>query len=371
MSARPRPAEGGGAAALGLVHDYLLVLRGAERAFAEMASCWPDAPIYTLLYDEKATGSAFAGRVRGTSYLQHLPIRQRHYRMLLPALPSAAEHLRLGDHQVIISSSSAFAHGVRPPPDAIHIDYCHTPFRYLWHEQARALTEFPPQLRPIGKRLLHRMRRWDLDAAGRVDHFIANSNLTRERIAAIWGRDAVVVHPPVDVERFSLGAPEDFFLVVGELVPHKRIDLALEAARRSGQPMKVVGEGPYMPQLEARYGDSAEFLGRLGDAALSSLMSRARALVVANVEEFGIAAVEAQAAGRPVLAPDRGGTSETVLDGVTGVLYRQGDLDGLTEAMRHIDFDRFDGAAIRRHALGFGPERFRQRIVAEVQRLTG
>jgi glycosyltransferase involved in cell wall biosynthesis len=356
---------------IGLVHDYLLLLRGAERTFLEMASCWPEAPVYTLLYDEPGTQQAFAGRVRGTSYLQRLPVSQRSFRTLLPMFPRAAEHLPLGDHQVIVSSSSAFAHGVRPGAEAIHVNYCHTPFRYVWHERERALKEFPGLLRPTGKKLLGRIRAWDRRAAQRVDHFIANSQLTRQRIGEFWNRDAVVVHPPVNTDRFRIGVAEDFFLVVGELTPHKCVDVALEAARRAGQPVKVVGEGPSLESLRIRYGEQAEFLGRVGDAQLSELMSRARALIVANVEEFGIAAVEAQAAGRPVLAPDVGGTRETVIDGVTGVFYPASNGDALTEAMRHVDFDRFDPQIIRDHALGFRPELFRSRLIAEVDRVSG
>jgi glycosyltransferase involved in cell wall biosynthesis len=356
---------------VGLVHDYLLLMRGAERTFAQMASCWPEAPIYTLLYDERGTRNAFAGRVQGTSYLQRLPVSQRNFRMLLPAFPSAAERLALGEHQVIVSSSSAFAHGVRPPAAAIHINYCHSPFRYIWHERGRALHEFPRPLRPLGVRLLERMRAWDVRAARRVNHFIANSQVTRDRIANVWGREAVVVHPPVNTERFSIGVPEDFFLVVGELVPHKRVEVALEAARRAGQPVRVVGDGPSLESLRFRFGDRAEFLGRVDDVCLSELMSRARALVVPNVEEFGIAAVEAQAAGRPVIAPDFGGTRETVIDGVTGVLYPAGDLKSLSEAMRYVDFERFDQQVIRHHALGFSPEVFKRRLIAEIERMRG
>lgn len=298
-----RPTTRGEPTPVGLVHDYLLVLRGAERTFAQIAGCWPEAPIYTLLYDEQGTQHEFAGRVKRTSYLQRLPVGQRNFRMLLPALPSAAELLRLGEHRVIISSSSAFGHGVHPPANAVHISYCHSPFRYVWHERERALREFPRPLRPVGSRLLDRIRAWDVHAAGRVDHFIANSQTTRERIQSVWNRDAVVVHPPVDVERFFIGEPEDYLLVVGELVPHKRAELALEAARRAGNRVKVVGEGPSLQSLRARFGDVAEFLGRVDDWRLAEVVARARALVVPNVEEFGIAAVEAQAAGRPVLAP--------------------------------------------------------------------
>lgn len=366
-----RPATRGEPTPVGLVHDYLLVLRGAERTFAQIAGCWPEAPIYTLLYDEQGTQHEFAGRVKRTSYLQRLPVRQRNFRMLLPALPSAAELLQLGEHRVIISSSSAFGHGVHTPANAVHISYCHSPFRYVWHERERALREFPRPLRPVGSRLLDRIRAWDVHAAGRVDHFIANSQTTRERIQSAWNRDAAVVHPPVDVERFFIGEPEDYLLMVGELVPHKRAELALEAARRAGHRVKVVGEGPSLQSLRTRFGDVAEFLGRVDDRRLAEVMARARALVVPNVEEFGIAAVEAQAAGRPVLAPDLGGTRETVIDGVTGVLHPPGDLDALVEAMRHVDFDRFDPHLIRRHACTFSTDAFRTRLVAEVERIAG
>jgi glycosyltransferase involved in cell wall biosynthesis len=360
----------GDPASVGLVHDYLLVLRGAERTFAQIAACWPQAPIYTLLYDEAGTKCQFAGRIAATSYLQRLPIRQRGFRMLLPVLPRAAERLPLDHHGVVISSTSAFGHGVRPPGPALHISYCHSPFRYIWHERDRALKEMPAPLRPLGAELLDRIRAWDVRAAARVDHFIANSEITRERIARVWGRDSVVIHPPVDTARFSIGQPEDYFLFVGELVPHKRVDAALAAARRAGRPMKVVGDGPALASLRARFGDRAEFAGRVDDRRLAELMSHARALVVPNVEEFGIAAVEAQAAGRPVIGPDRGGTQETVVDGLTGVLYPAGDFDSLSQAMREVDFDRFDPQTIAGHASQFSQEAFRARLLAEVARMT-
>jgi glycosyltransferase involved in cell wall biosynthesis len=346
-------------------------MRGAERTFAQIASCWPEAPIYTLLYDEQGTQSKFAGRIVRTSYLQRLGLRQRGFRMLLPALPGATERLRIGDHRVIISSSSAFGHGIRPPDAAVHINYCHSPFRYVWHERERALQEVPAALRPVVAGMLDRIRGWDVRAAHRVDHFIANSETTRQRIAQVWHRDSVVVHPPVDVERFFVGEAEDFLLYVGELSPHKRVEVALQAARRAEKPIKVVGEGPAARALRARFGDWADFQGRVDDEQLCGLMSRARALVVPNVEEFGIAAVEAQAAGRPVIAPDRGGTSETVIDGQTGVLYPAGNVDALSEAMRDVDFDAFDSRLIRRHALRFSPKAFQARLLAEVQRMTG
>jgi glycosyltransferase involved in cell wall biosynthesis len=344
-------------------------MRGAERTFAAIASCWPEAPIYTLLYDREGTGGRFEHRAIRTSYLQRLRLRQSGFRLLAPLLPRAAESLPVQDHELVISSSSAFAHGVRPGDGAIHICYCHSPFRYVWHEQPRALEEATPVLRPLLRGTLRRIRRWDLRAAHGVTAYIANSALTRERIREFYGRDAAVVHPPVDVDRFHPGTPEDFFLVVTELVPHKRTELALEAARRAGVPLKVVGDGPERRRLATTYGSGVEFLGRLRDTDLAALYAMARAVVMTNVEEFGIVAVEAQAAGRPVIAADGGGARETVVDGETGVLVQPGDVDSLAEAMRHMDFDRFQPERMRKQAARFSPAVFKKRFMAEVSRL--
>ncbi|MGH2914262.1 MAG: glycosyltransferase [Solirubrobacteraceae bacterium] len=354
----------------GLAHDYLLVMRGAERTFAQIARCFPGAPVYTLLYDRERLGRLFSDREVVTSRLQRLPIRQRGFRSLLPLCPGAIDRLAVAQHDVLVSSSSAFAHGVRQAPEATHICYCHSPFRYIWHERDLALREVPSVARPLLARELRRIRRWDLAAAGRVDHFIANSRITQERIATFWGRDSTIIHPPVDVERFQPGIAEDFFLTVGELVPHKRFDQVLLAAEHAGRRVKVVGTGPELGRLRARFGAGAEFLGRVQDDHLADLMARARALVVSTVEEFGIAAVEAQAAGRPVIGPDRGGTRETVRDGETGILYPAHDFDTLAEVMRDVDFDRFDPALARRSAMRFRADLFRRRIRIVVKQLT-
>ncbi len=355
----------------GLVHDYLLVMRGAERTFQQIAACYPRSPIYTLLYDDRRLGRVFGDRVAGVSMLQRLPVRQTGFRRLLPLFPLAAERLDVGEHGVIVSSSSAFAHGIRPRRGTIHISYCHSPFRYVWHERDRALCEAPQMARRLLGRELDRIRRWDLDAASRVDHFIANSRITQQRIADFYGRDSVIVHPPVDVHRFAIGKPEDFFLIVGELVSHKRVADALLAAETAGRRVKIVGTGPDEVRLRSRFGHVAEFLGRVQDDHLTDLMARARAVIVPNVEEFGIVAVEANAAGRPVIGPNRGGTSETIIDGMTGVLFPTGDFDAVAEILRDVDFERFDPMTIRRSALRFRAEVFRERLRAEVRRLAG
>jgi glycosyltransferase involved in cell wall biosynthesis len=351
------------------VHDYLLVMRGAERTFAAMAECWPQAPLFTLLYNADGTERRFAGRSIYRSKLQRLGVRQPGFRRLLPLFPVAAERLPVADYDVILSSSSAFAHGVRPGPDALHVCYCYTPFRYAWYEEARALAEIPPAARPVLRRVLEEIRRWDLAASERVTHYLAISELSRQRIGDVYGRDATVVHPPVETERFYFSQPEDYLLLVAEIVPHKQVGLALEAAVRAKAPIKVVGEGPELPKLRRLYDGRAEFLGRLNDHALADVYAKARALVIPNVEEFGITAVEAQAAGRPVVAADAGGARETVVPGRTGVLVPPGDTEALAETIRHTDFDAFEPERLRAHATTFSKQAFQEKLVKVLGRL--
>ncbi|MEA2494719.1 MAG: hypothetical protein QOJ29_2630, partial [Thermoleophilaceae bacterium] len=261
-----------------------------------------------------------------------------------------------------------FAHGVHPGPEAVHVCYCHSPFRYVWHERDTAVAEMPAALRPVGGAVLAAIRRWDLKAATRVTNYVANSQITRERIQELYGRDAPVIHPPVEIERFDglAAEPEDWLLIVCALMRHKRVDRALEAARAAGKRVKVVGEGPERERWEQEFGDVAEFLGRVDDQTLTGLYTRAAALVVPNVEEFGITAVEAQAAGRPVLALAEGGARETVLPGVTGELVQA---DELAAALRDVDFARFDPARAQANAARFSTSAFQDALRAEVDRV--
>ena len=217
-----------------LVHDYLLVMRGAERSFAAIAECFPEAPIYTLLYDPAGTNQRFENREVHTSYLQRFGTRQRGFRRLLPLLPSAVERLPLRDYELVISSSSAFAHGVRVGANAVHVCYCYTPFRYAWHDRDRSSEEVPRWARPALRRTLARMRRWDLAASRRTTAYIAISELSRKRIFDAWGSDASIVHPPVDVERFSAGSSGGLLPARDRAREHKLVDVALEAAKIAG-----------------------------------------------------------------------------------------------------------------------------------------
>jgi glycosyltransferase involved in cell wall biosynthesis len=340
-------------------------MRGAERAFAAIAELYPQAPIFTLLYDERGTQQRFAGREITTSPLQSLRVGQSRFRQLLPLYPHAVRRLRPPASDVVISSSSAFAHGLDTPEGAVHICYCYTPFRYAWHERESALGEVPSPLRPLLRRQLRKIRDWDLSASRRVDAYVAISQFARERIRQCYGRDAAVVHPPVETHRFTPGVPGEALLVVSEIVGHKRVHVALEAARRAHAPIRVVGSGPDHAALREAYPE-AEFLGRVGDRDLAGLYTAARAVIVPSQEEFGITAVEAQAAGRPVIAAAAGGALETVVHGQTGLLARLDDVEDFRRAIQHVDRLDFDPTSARENAERFSVEAFQRRLATLV-----
>ncbi len=349
-----------------LAHDYLLVMRGAERTFAAMAATYPQAPIFTLLYDPTGTDERFSDHPINTSPLNRLGIGQRQFRRLLPLYPLAIRQLALPPSDVVLSSSSAFAQAVRVPPGAVHVCYCHAPFRYAWTERQRALEEVPAVLRPLLRRQLDWMRGWDESASHGVDAYLANSKLTQERIKRFYGRESKVIHPPVETQRFSPGNPGDALLVVTELVPHKRVDVALEAARQVNVPIEVVGAGPDYASLREAYPE-VNFLGRVGDQELAALYASAKAVVVTSIEEFGITAVEAQAAGRPVIAARAGGVLETVIDGETGLLATPGDVSAFADAFEALDRLDFDPLRAIANADRFSVWRFQSLLSAFVE----
>jgi glycosyltransferase involved in cell wall biosynthesis len=350
-----------------LVHDYLLVMRGAERSFAAIAELYPGAPVFTLLYDEQGTNERFARHPVITSPLQRLGARQSNFRRLLPLYPSAVGRLRLPPSELVLSSSSAFAHGVQAPEGAMHLCYCYTPFRYAWYEQDRAVMETPLLLRPALRSQLRRIRRWDLAASRRVDAYLAISQLSRERIKRYYGRESTIIHPPVETDRFAPGQPGDSLLVVSELVRHKRLHVALEAARRAHAPIRIVGSGPDHTALSDAYPE-AEFLGRASDTELAELYASARAVIVPSMEEFGITAVETQASGRPVIAAAAGGALETVLDGETGILAELDDIGSFQRAIEGIDDLAFDADRAVENANRFSVEAFKRRFAQEITR---
>ena len=350
-----------------LVHDFLLDLRGAERVFAALCDAWPEADVYTAVYDEEGTEGRFADRAPRTSFLQGLRPTHRTFRALLPLYPHAIESLDLRGYEIVISSSSAWAHGVLVDPGAVHVCYCHNPFRYAWSEREPTLAARPAPLRLPLAVLLSRWRQWDWIAAQRVDRYVSNSRLTASRVRRYFGRESDVLHPPVELERFAPGRVGEDYLVVAELMAHKRIDVAVHAFNRLRLPLTVVGDGPELRRLRRLAGPTVRFTGRLPDARVAELLRSARALVVTASEEFGIAAVESLASGRPVIALGDGGVLESVAEGTTGAYYGANSPDALAVAVAGFDPLAIDPAACVAAAQRFGTPRFQamMRVIVE------
>ena len=313
------------------------------------------------------TDRRFSHRRVHTSFLQRLRPTARTFRALLPLYPYAMESLDLRGYDLVISSSSAWAHGVIVEESAVHVCYCHNPFRYAWSEREAALGTSGRLLRPGLRWLFNHWRQWDWIAAQRVDRYLANSDLTRRRVQRYYGRESTVLPPPVETARFAPGGPVgEYYLVVSELMFHKRIEVAVEAFNRLRRPLVVVGDGPELRRLRRIAGPTVRFEGRVPDQRVAELMQGARALVVTATEEFGIAAVEAQAAGRPVVALGEGGVRETVIDGQTGVFFDRPEPAALVAAVDAFDPLAADPAACRAQAARFDVGRFREGLRALV-----
>src|SRR3954447_719467 len=352
-----------------LVHDFLLDIRGAERVFAAICDLYPEADVFTAVYDEAGTEGRFSHRRVNTSFLQRLRPTARTFRALLPLYPYAMEALDLSGYDLVISSSSAWAHGVIVDEGAVHVCYCHNPFRYAWNARQDTLRGRGPVSRAALGMVFQRWRQWDWNAAQRVDRYVANSELTARRVSRYFTRDATVLSPPVEVERFEFGPTHpvgEEYVVLSELMPHKRIAVAIEAFNRLGRPLVIVGSGPDERRLRRLAGPNVRFEGRVSDARAAELLARSRALVVTATEEFGIAAVEAQAAGRPVIALAEGGARETVLEGVTGTLYVHPEPAVLAATVERFDALAVDPQACRGNAERFDVGHFRRGLRAVV-----
>lgn len=357
-----------------IVHDDLTQRGGAERVVLSLSRLFPDAPIFTGVYDATGTFPEFGARDVRTTALQRLPHRGRAARALLPLYPWAFGRLRLRGYDLVVSSSTRFAHGV-DGGEALHLCYCHAPARFLYQAD-RYLAPggpVPRTLRPAVRALLPALRRWDQAAARRPTAYVANSRHVARRIDELYGRDATVVHPPVDVPRFAdAGDPrqrEGHLLVVSRLLPYKNVDLVVKACTATDRPLVVVGDGPMAGELRRIAGPTVTFERGVDDARLLELVARSRAVVQAGEEDFGIVPVEANAAGRPVVALGHGGALETVVDGVTGVLFREPTVDALVGALARLEGTSFDPHRLREHALSFDETRFHERLLATIDQM--
>ena len=349
------------ATSVAIVHDYLNQRGGAERVVLELARMWPDAPIYTSLYRPDSTWPEFGAHDVCTSYLGRLPV-DRSFRNLFPLYPGAFRSLGEIDADIVIASSSGWAHMARTTRRAFHVVYCHTPARWLYAGEYLGASIRQRLAAPT----LHRMRRRDVHDARRADLYIANSRNVRDRIRAVYGRDAVVIPPPVDIGRFRPAPRGERLLAITRLLPYKHPDLLVRTATNVGIGLDVVGDGPMLAELQRIAGPTVTLHGAVDDATVVELMRGCRAVCVAAEEDFGIVAVEAQAAGKPVIAYGRGGALETVDAGVTGVLFDERSEAGVLAAIEAADRLTATPEQIAAHAGQFSANAFRARLTASL-----
>ena len=347
-----------------LVHDWLNQSGGAEDVLGVLAQMFPTAPIYTSIYAPERVQSVFRERDVRVSWANRLPgVHRQHQRYLL-AFPFAFQGFDFSGYDLIISNKSGFCHGLRKPEGAMHVCYCLTPARYVWDLGGYLARErFHPALPILLRPFLGWMQRRDCLAADGVDDFVAISSEVQRRIARFYGRDSVIIHPPVDTARFRPCEDQgDYFLVVSRLIPYKRIDLAVQACTQLGLPLIVAGNGRDRPRLEALAGPTVQFLGHVPDDELPDLMGRCRAFIFPGQEDFGIAPVQAMAAGRPVIAFADGGAIDYLRSGHAGVLFEEQSLCALTEALVDFQDDAFDAHVIREEAMRFDRSEFESKL---------
>jgi len=357
---------------LALVHDWLNQRGGAEDVLETLAAMFPGAPIFTSIYwPEKMPPHYRQWPVR-VSFMDGLPGIHRHHQPYLPLYPIAFEHFDLSGYDLILSNKSGFCHGVRKPRGALHICYCLTPTRYVWGFDDYAAREGlrPAQLQ-ILRPVVNLLQRWDKAAAQRVDHFIAISSEIQRRIARFYGRESTLLYPPVALDRFVPRADVgDYFLSLGRLIPYKRVDLAVRACAALNLPLRVGGDGRDRERLRRMAGPAVQFLGRVPEADLPELMARCRAFIFPGLEDFGIAPVQALAAGRPVIAFAGGGALDIVQDGVNGVLFHEPTVEALAAALERFSRLRFDPEVIRRSAEKFDAAVFEKKLRAFIAERT-
>ena len=342
------------------VHEYLNQFGGAERLLQVLCAMFPNAPIFTLLYDENATGGVFAGRDIRTSFLQKVPFAKKHHRLFPLLMPVAVEQFDFSDFDLVLSVSASFAKGIITKPGTKHICYCLTPPRFLWDESQQFIKSisYPAILKKIIPPFMTYLRIWDKEASFRVDQFWTISGFINERIEKYYGRKAeAIIYPPVNVAKFHIFAQTgDYFFMAGRLVSYKRFDLAIRAFNELKLPLKIAGDGPEADRLKKMAGKNVEFLGLVSDEKLAELYAGAKACIFPQEEDFGIVPLESMASGRPVIAYRGGGAVETIVEGKTGVFFKSQEV--LKESLKKFDPNKFDPLICRANSQKFGKENF-------------
>jgi glycosyltransferase involved in cell wall biosynthesis len=354
-----------------IIHYWLVGMRGGEKVVESLCRIFPDADIFTHVYVPSAVSDVIRSHQVRTSFINSLPRAHKFYQKYLPLMPIALEQLDLRGYDLIISSESGPAKGIIPPPDSLHICYCHSPMRYVWnmfHDYRERSGPFTKALMPP---IAHYVRNWDAISSTRVDHYIANSSTVQARIKRYYRRDSHVISPPVEVDDFEIVPEEvsDFYLMVGELVPYKRPDLAVEAFNRLQLPLVIIGGGEMLGRIRAQAGSTIKVLGAQPFPVLRHHYARCRALIFPGEEDFGIVPVEAQASGRPVIAYGRGGATETVRAGFSGLLFQEQTVEALISAVESLKGMTVDTLGIAKEARRFSAGRFRYDVKQHIDRL--
>ncbi|MDP3740474.1 MAG: glycosyltransferase [Hyphomonadaceae bacterium] len=355
-----------------IIHYWLVNMRGGEKVLEELCQMFPQADIYTHVYTPSKVSDIIRQHDVHTTFVSRLPMARKHYRKYLPLMPLALEQLDLSKYDLVISSEAGPAKGVIVRPDALHICYCHSPMRYIWDQFPTYHSSSGFFTRMLMPWLASRLRQWDVTSAARVDHFVANSTSVASRINKYWRRDADVVPPPVETARFDASQPrDDFYLYVGEMVPYKRADIAINACSMMERRLIVIGDGPDSKRLRKMAGPTIEFLGRVPDDILAEHYARCRALLFPTEEDFGIVPVEAMASGAPVIAFGRGGAKDYVIPGVTGVFFDEQTGAGLVGGIARFEMieHTFDSARLAEQAAYFHKDLFRKRFGSIVRSL--
>lgn len=347
-----------------LVHDWMNQIGGAEDVLEALVEMYPHVPIYTSLYSKKRMPPHWQAWDIRTSFIDKLPFAAKRQQLYFPVYPFAFETFDFRDYDLVISNKSGFSHGIITGPETLHICYCLTPTRYVWRYHQYAEQERLGNLSRMAiQPFLTWLRVWDRVAADRVDHFIAISQEVRHRIGKIYRRDSVIIYPPVDTTRFEpSNRVEDYYLMVGRLVPYRRLDLLIEAFNKMKRPLLIAGSGRDRERLEALAHDNIQFLGYVPDENLPDLMARCKAFMFPGEEDFGIAPIQAMAAGRPVIAYAGGGALDTVIEGQTGVLFKEQTVAGIVEAVERFDTDSVSSLTIRHHAEQYDTAVFKQKM---------
>jgi glycosyltransferase involved in cell wall biosynthesis len=356
---------------IALVHDYLVQVGGAEKVLECFTELFPRASIYTLVYEKKLMHGMFEGKNIKTSFLQNIPFSRKKHRIFPQFMPMAIEQFDFSNYDIVLSDSSSFAKGIITSPETLHICYMHTPMRFAWDDCQKYTSDFdlPSLIKKLVPFAMNYIRIWDRISADRPDKIIANSNFVARRIKKYYKRDSLVIHPPIDVDRFHASEKcGDYFLLVGRFMAYKKFDIVIEAFNQIGLKLKIIGRGPEDKRLKAMAGENIEFLGRVSDDEIAEYYSKCRAFLFSQEEDFGLVAIEAMASGRPIIAYRGGDIPEHMEEGKTGVFFEEQTAQAIATAVKKFDYFDYDPIYIREKAKKFDKSVFKAKIKEYVER---